>query len=313
LGTFEVLQPGLLTTVQDMGRYGYQQYGVSVAGAMDTYSLRIANLLVGNQENEACLEITLMGLRLAVLADSVISVTGGDLNARLDSESLPLWQAVHVKHGQVISFLSAKKGCRSYLAVSGGLEVPQVMGSRATCLKSHDGGYKGRALEKGDLLGVGPSNKTELVISLPPEYIPAYSSEVTVRTTYGPQINSFTEKGVSSFYNSEYSVSPDSNRVAYRLKGPAIEYRGTTDIISEGIPPGAIQVPGDGLPIILLAERPTTGGYAKLATVISADIPFLAQTRPGDKVRFQQVTLAEAHRALVLQDQSISGLRKMAR
>ncbi len=306
---FKVVQPGLLTTVQDLGRYGYQQYGVPVSGAMDSFALRVANLLLGNNEGDACLEITLLGLRLRVLKDTAIAITGADLSPMLNNNSLPMWQTVMVSRGDNISFPKPKSGCRSYLAVAGGIDVPKVMGSNSTYVKSHLGGIEGRPLRTGDHLKSGKARPGILGVKLPSQYVPEYRNQSELRVILGPQDDHFTEKGIHTFLHSEYTISTEADRVGYRLHGPCIEHKAEADIISDGIPPGAVQVPGNGLPIVLLADRQTTGGYPKIATVITVDIPKLAQAKPGDKVRFLQITEETAHQALKEYEQAIYTLR----
>jgi len=296
--TFEVIQPGSLTTVQDLGRFGYQQYGVPVAGAMDNYALRIANLLTGNSEDAAALEITLMGLKLRMLADTVIAVTGGDLSSKINNYLLPMWQSIAVKAGDIISFGWAKTGCRAYLAVAGGINVPAVMGSGSTYAKSGIGGFKGRALMAGDRLESGNASAFKTARKLPPEFIPVFAKSNTIRVILGPQDDSFTEEGIMTFLASEYTISNEADRTGYRLTGPTIKHKAGADIISDGIPAGAIQVPGSGLPIVLLADRQTTGGYPKIACVITADIPKLAQAKPGDKIRFEGISIDKAYSLL---------------
>lgn len=298
-----------MTTVQDRGRYGYQQFGVPVAGAMDTFALKMANILTGNSENSACLEITLTGLRLRVLEDTAIAVTGGDLVPKINGAPLPIWQSVAVKKGDVISFGWACKGCRAYLAVAGGIDVPLVMGSRATYVKSGIGGFEGRALKSGDHLKSGRVNPSKTERKLSPEFVPDYTTSNTLRVILGPQDEYFTEEGIQTFLGSEYSVSGEADRTGYRLSGPTIKHKAGADIISDGIPLGAVQVPGSGLPIVLLADRQTTGGYSKVATVVTVDIPHLAQAKPGDKVRFKSVRLNEACGLLQKYEERLSKIK----
>ena len=309
VGIFEVIQPGPLTTVQDLGRYGYQQYGIPVSGAMDNYALRVANLLVGNNEGEAGLEITLLGLQLRLLKDTVVAISGADLSPTLNNNPLPMWEAVVVGCGDVISFHWPKRGCRSYLAVAGGIDIPKVMGSSSTYMKSRIGGIEGRPLRVGDRLKSGEARPRILERKLPPQYIPEYRNQSELRVILGPQDDHFTEKGIYDFLHSEYTISTEADRVGYRLQGPRIEHKTGADIISDGIPLGAVQVPGDGLPIILMADRQTTGGYAKIAIVITVDVPKLAQAKPGDKIRFLQTTEEEAHQALREYEQTIHTLK----
>jgi biotin-dependent carboxylase-like uncharacterized protein len=298
MNVFEVLDAGGLTTVQDLGRYGFQRYGVPVSGAMDAFALRVANLLVGNAETDACLELTLAGPQLLCLADTVVAVTGGDLQPRLDDGAAPMWEAVPVAAGSVLAFRGQRTGARAYLAVAGGLDVPVVLGSRSTYLRSQIGGIEGRALQPGDALPAGRRPGPVEVRRLPHGFLPTYIGSHTVRVVLGPQASAFTRRGVQTLLGSAYSIATESDRMGYRLEGPAVERCAPADIISDGTPAGAVQVPGSGVPIILLADRGTTGGYTKIATVISGDLPRLAQSGPGDRVFFQAVTIEEAHASL---------------
>jgi len=294
----EVIQPGLLTTVQDSGRYGYQQYGVPVCGAVDAYGLTVANLLVGNSEGDACLEISLLGPCLRVLGDTVIAVTGADLSPTVNDSPLSVWEAVGVRRGDIISFGEPRTGCRSYLAIAGGIDVPEVMGSRSTYVRSRLGGLDGRPIRSGDSLHTGGSHHPLLIGKLPRQYIPEHMADNTLRVILGPQHDRFTEKGIHTFLSSQYTVTAQADRMGCRLEGPQIEHRNGADIVSDGIPPGAVQVPADGLPIVLLADRQTTGGYTKIATVSTVDLPRVAQAQLGDRVRFSEITCSEARRLL---------------
>lgn len=306
---FEVIQPGPLTTVQDLGRFGYQQYGVPTSGALDSYAFRIGNLLVGNEEAAASLEITLFGCQLRTLRDTKVALTGANLAATLNSEPAPAWQSLLIKSGDVISFSRLDSGCRAYLAISRGIDVPAVMKSASTYVKAGIGGLSGRPLRQGDIVKANVSAASAAVTRLPSEYIPVYESQVTLRVILGPQDDCFTEEGIYTLLNSEYIVSTQADRMGYRLEGPRIEHREEADIISDGIPLGAIQVPGDGLPIILLADRQTTGGYTKIATVTSIDIPKVAQAKPGDKIKFQQVTEEQAVALLKKYEQQMAAIK----
>jgi antagonist of KipI len=307
---FEVVQPGLLTTVQDKGRYGYQQYGMPVSGAMDSYALMVANLLVGNSEGDACLEITVLGPRLRILGDTLIAITGADLSPALNNNPLPMWEAVKVCYGDTISFGYPKRGCRSYLAVAGGIDVPEVMGSRSTYIKSRLGGLEGRSLRPVDRLRSGATRVAFSARKLPSQYIFEYTAENELRVILGPQDDYFTERGIQTFLHSEYRISVQADRMGYRLEGPPIEHKAGADIVSDGVPPGAVQVPGDGLPIILLADRQTTGGYVKIATVSTIDLTKLAQAKPGDRVRFLRVTEEESYQLLIEYDRIIDALKQ---
>ncbi|MFQ5874272.1 MAG: biotin-dependent carboxyltransferase family protein, partial [Dehalococcoidia bacterium] len=309
----EVIEPGLLTTVQDTGRRGYARYGVPTSGAMDTFALRVANILVGTPEGEACLEITVTGPRLRFLSDALVALTGADLAPRLDGEPMRMWEAVTVRSGSTLSFEGPREGSRTYLALAGGIDVPRVMGSKSTYLKAQLGGLEGRALKSGDRLGAPlPSPPHELEgRRAPRDLTPTYGHQHLIRVITGPQDDAFTKKGLKTFLRSVYTITPQSDRMGYRLEGPKIQHKESPDIISDGIPLGGIQVAGDGMPIVLMADRGTSGGYTKIATVISVDVDVLAQSMPGDEVRFEAVGIEQAHEALRQQEQVISRLKAM--
>lgn len=295
--TLEVLTPGPLTTVQDCGRFGFGRFGVPRSGAADTFSLRIGNLLVGNPENEAALEITVVGPKMVALADAIIAITGADLQPMVDGQPIRMWRSHLLRKGQVLSFKGRRSGCRAYLAVGGGISVPLVMGSRSTNLAAGFGGFEGRPLRKGDVLcseSQAAHLKTEST-GLDRSSIPSYATQQRLRVIPGPQDHHFPDSAKALFLNSRFRVTPQSDRAGIRLAGPRIEaIQGLeASIISEGIVPGAIQVPGDAQPIILLGET-VTGGYRKIATVISADLHLSGQLTPGDTVQFIEVSMDTA-------------------
>jgi antagonist of KipI len=298
--TFEVIDGGMLTTVQDLGRFGYQRYGVPTSGALDLFSLRAANRLVGNGDEAAGLEMMLIGPRLRFLAPATIALTGADLDARLDGQRVPRWESVVVEPGRTLSFSGPLDGIRGYLAVAGGLDVPLVLGSRSTYARSKLGGVEGRPLKAGDVLHVEGDRPVLLggTLRLPVSERPKWGHAHTLRVVLGPQDDRFTRDGIRTFVSSAYTVSPQSDRMGCRLSGPAIQHARGADIVSDGTPFGAVQVAGDGVPIVLLADRGTAGGYTKIATVIGPDIPHLAQATPGDTVTFTQVSLDEAYHAV---------------
>jgi antagonist of KipI len=301
IAALEVLEPGMLTTIQDLGRYGFSQFGVPSSGALDVFSVRAGNLLVGNQEGEACLETTVMGLKLKALREVVIAITGGDLYPELNGEPLEMWRTHLLVEGDVIHFKKVRAGCRAYLAICGGFVVTKIMGSRSTYLSGKFGGLEGRPLKKGDILHT-PDVQTplsKLGLGFPRDWIPSLEKEVLLRVIPGPQDHHFTEKGFQTLYALFYRVTPQCDRMGIRLEGPKIERRPDVEesIISEGLISGAIQVPGDGKPIIILTEL-VTGGYTKIATVISTDLPKAAQLKPGDRVRFSPVSIEEAHQLI---------------
>jgi len=313
VNTFEVLSPGIMSTVQDLGRFGCARYGVAASGALDGFALRVGNLLVGNPENAAVVETALMGLRIKAVRDAVVAVTGGDLQARKDSEPLAVWRSHLVREGESISFSGPASGFRSYLAVAGGIHAATVMGSRSTNLASGFGGFQGRPLRKGDILAVEPVKDAMRFAgrAFTPEWIPDYSTPWRLRIVWGPQDDQFSEEGRQTFVTAAFSVSPDSDRTGIRLRGPLVARKPGLEesIISEGILSGAIQVPGDGQPIIILGET-ASGGYRKIATVISADLPLLGQITPGDEVSFEAVSMDAAVQALLEMEDKIETFKR---
>jgi len=296
-----VVDPGLLTTVQDLGRPGYQRLGIPPSGPLDRPAFVLANRLVGNPDGAAGLELTLRGPRLEARRACLVAVTGADMGLTINGQAAPGWTAVRLRPGDVVAFRMVTAGCRAYLAVAGGLDLPPVLGSRSTYLRGRLGGLDGRPLQKGDALPVGapPAGLDRPAGRVVPEARrPGYPAEVECRVILGPQDDRFTPDGIAVFLGGPYEVAPQADRMGYRLKGPAIGHARGHDILSDGIPLGGIQVPGEGQPIVLLVDRQTTGGYTKIATVISTDIARIGQTRPGHRVRFRRVTLAEAHAAL---------------
>ncbi len=311
MDAFEVIQPGAFTTVQDLGRYGYQKYGVSISGAMDRFALRVANLLAGNDEGEAAVEATIIGPRLKALEDIRVAISGADLSPEIDAKPVPMWRTLHVPKGGILSFGALKSGCRAYLAVSGGIDIPLIMGSRSIHTRSNLGG-KGRPLSKGDVIKRKDSGiriQESGTYQLPEDLIPVYGRQWKVRVVLGPQHDYFSRRGIETFLSGEYEITPQADRMGYRLKGPRIEHKDGPDILTDATPPGSIQVPGDGMPIVLLADGQTTGGYSKIATVASVDQDLLAQARPGDKVWFQRITISEAHRLLAGMEKKVERIR----
>lgn len=299
---------GILTTVQDEGRFGYQQDGVSPAGPMDGRSFHLANILVGNSREEGALEISFMGPQLRFQKSNIIAITGGDLTPRINGAAIPMYQAVVVSEGDVLSFGGMRNGCRGYIAFAGGLDVPVVMGSKATLMRNKLGGIdgKGRKILKGDVIGfVNP--KTELPNmekrKIPQEVFP--KGEITLRVVLGPQDDEFTEAGIRQFLWHTGVISNEFDRMGCRIECDPIEHKGDGNINTDGISFGSIQVPPNGQPIIMLADRQSTGGYAKIATVATVDLSILAQSMPGCRVRFLKISLRLA------QDLYIRELKKM--
>ncbi len=294
----EVLNPGLLTTVQDAGRKGWARYGVPPSGPLDEVAFTAANILAGNSPDAAALEITLSGPLLRVARECLIAVCGATFDLWVGTLPVPLWHAVYVRAGRIITFGTRRSGARAYLAVSGGIALPPFLGSQATYLPGGFGGLEGRALQAGDRLPLGETAVRDLLARAgrvwPADRRPPYTSQPTLRVVLGPQDEHFTAEGLATFLNSTYRLTQDVDRMGARLQGPPITHRGITGIVSDGVVTGSIQVPPDGQPIVMLADHQTTGGYPKIATVIRADLPLLAQLAPGDEVRFTAISLAEA-------------------
>ena len=301
---------GLLTTVQDAGRRGYQRYGMGVSGAVDVQSYIYSNILVGNKYNEAVLEVTLLGPTMEFTSPAVIAVTGGDLSPLLDGVPCPMYRAVAVKKGTVMSFGSPKTGCRAYIAFAGGLAITPIMGSRSTYIKANLGGYEGRKLQRGDEIAfrkpfIEVKNLSRRVIKAP-----QFTGECAVRVLMGPQEERFTDEGIHTFLSEKYTVTSEFDRMGYRLTGPKITHVTNGNIITDGITFGAIQVPDGGEPIIMLSDRQTTGGYAKIGSIINVDMPQIAQCKAGDTVRFVKTDIQTAQDAFIAQKDEYIRLRE---
>ncbi len=311
---FRIEKPGLLSTIQDFGRYGYQQYGVVVSGAMDQFAHRVGNLLVGNKEELATLEVTMMGPKITVLEDTVIAITGADLSARVDEQPVLPWKTYVVKNGQTISFGKPVQGIRAYIAVAGGFDGSSVLGSKATYVKAKMGGVAGRELQKGDVLFSGDYNLRRKIIrrSINPKLLSYYYDSGPIRVVPGPDEHHFTEVGKAAFFSGEFEITREIDRMGFRLSGPIITHQEKAEIISDAITVGTIQVPASGQPIILLADRQTSGGYPRIGTVISVDIPRLVQQMPGTKISFIEISVEEAQGLLVEQERVMKSLAMAA-
>lgn len=298
-----IIKPGLLTTVQDLGRWGHQASGVPVAGPMDPYTHRLANRLVGNAESAAALEATLIGPEIAFESPAIFALTGADLSPRLDGLPQPTNTVCEAPAGSVLSFGGRRRGARTYLAIAGGVQVPPVFGSRATHLISAMGGVSGRALRAGDRLETGaPARSAPRVGRRLPPIVPPPEGGAMIRVQPGPQADYFTDEALRTLESARFTISTRSDRMGYRLDGPPLAHARGADIISDATPLGVIQVPASGQPILLMADRQTTGGYPKIATVITADLALAGQLAPGDWIQFRLCTLREALRALIEQE-----------
>lgn len=305
----EILNPGFLASVQDGGRYGYRKYGVPVSGAMDGYALRVSNILVGNSETEAGIEVTLgYGFKLKVETEVLTAITGGDFSPKVNNQPAPMWTPLVMRKGDVLNFWAQRSACRAYIAIQGGIESPFLMKSYSPLI-----GSSKIVLKSGDRLKIGAKvlvRKIEMKALLN-SYVPEYKSPIKLSVILGPQDDYFTSEALEVFLNSQYTVTPQSNRQGYRLDGQMLKHIKAYDIITEPVWPGSIQVPGDGLPIVLCKDAQTTGGYPKIASVISADLDKLGQAKPSDKISFARVSIEEAHHLYLEQEQRILNLKRI--
>lgn len=297
----KVLSPGMLTTVQDLGRAGQRHLGLPVGGAADAFALHLANLLVGNEPNTAGLEMTLVGAELEFQCDTLVAVTGAEMGGVIMNRPYV------VKAGERLKFGATKHGCRTYLAIAGGIDVPVALGGRGTDLRSALGGWQGRALRKDDVLPLRAVTRTVVGNwSIDPKILPIISSEPVLRTVVGTHASEF-RGGIS---RGTFKVTPQSDRMGLRLNGHKLHRINQTELVSSAVSPGTVQVPPDGEPIVLLADAQTIGGYPRIAHVIRADMSLLAQLKPGDTVRFANIKLAEAHRLWREQERTLALVRQ---
>jgi antagonist of KipI len=312
--SINVIRPGLLATIQDHGRFGYQKYGVLPGGAMDAGAARVANILVGNEGHEAVLEITFSGMELLIEKDMMLTVCGADMSVTASGKSLPLWRPALIRAGVVIKFGACVSGCRSYLAVAGGFDVPVVMGSRSTYLRGRIGGYEGRALRRGDRLLVNSpgllseriqhslysSSRLNDSFAVPTWHASQFAIADSlvnpiIRVMTGSHFELFTKESQTDLLSQTYQIAVQSDRMGYRLVGERnLKLAAPLDLLSEAVVNGTVQVPADGNPIVLLADRQTTGGYPRIAQVASVDIAVFAQLKPDDRFRFEAISLQEA-------------------
>lgn len=320
----EVLHAGMFTTVQDLGRSHYQQYGVPVGGAMDQSALRMINMLVGNEENEAGLEMTIMGPKLLIKKTTLLAIGGADMEPLLNGERIPLWRPILAEEGSMLCFGKAKSGCRTYVTFAGGINIDRMMGSKSTYIRAALGGIEGRMLKKGDYfqIGKGADISSRFIQNLQDEErikmkwaiwnnsLPKYKKHPTLRVITDFEYDQFTEKSIDSFFTKEYKVSNYADRMGYRLDGEVLNRVKEIEILSSPVTFGTIQVPNGGQPIILMADRQTTGGYPRIGNIISVDLPLLAQLKPGDYVSFGKITIEEAEQLYIEQEKDMSLLKK---
>jgi antagonist of KipI len=321
--TFTILGAGLQTTVQDLGRPLHQRAAIPAGGAMDRLACRAANLLVGNPDDAALLETTLIGPSISFDEQTFISLAGGDLAATLDGAAIPNWHAVLAPARSVLRFAQPRVGCRAYIAFAGGIDVAAVFGSRSTYLRGGFGGLAGRALRADDRLATLPPSRTSRAMmaaliaadarvarwSLGATLRPHYSDRATVRAIEGAHISLLSPESRARLVEQPFRVSASSDRMGYRLEGTPLELSAPTDLMSEGVAFGTVQLPPGGAPIVLMSDRQTTGGYPRIAEVASVDLPLIAQLKPGDQVRFCFISLGEAQQLYLAQEAELAQAR----
>ena len=305
MATLTIIRSGMLTTVQDLGRWGYQNLGVPVGGPMDVYSHRLANLMVGNGPSAAALEVTLVGPELQADANVVCAITGARFELFVNDAPVPAAGVMRIPPGGRLRFGSRLAGARATLAVRGGFDVPAVFGSRATHLVSRMGPFDGRPVATGSVLPIGGAGMRDLGPAGPP--LPLPEGGARLRVVMGPHDDMFTTGARETLVKTRYVITAQSNRMGYRLEGAALSHAASADILSDATPIGSLQVPASGQPILLMADRQTTGGYPKIATVIAADLPVAGQLAPGDWVEFSPVSRSAAVDALRRQEARLSG------
>ncbi|EJR16640.1 biotin-dependent carboxyltransferase family protein [Bacillus paranthracis] len=320
----EVLHAGMFTTVQDLGRSHYQQYGVPVGGAMDQSALRMINMLVGNEENEAALEMTIMGPKLLIKKTTLLAIGGADMEPLLNGERIPLWRPILAEEGSMLCFGKVKSGCRTYVTFAGGIHIDRTMGSKSTYIRAAIGGIEGRMLKKGDYfqIGVQPEMANRFIQDLQKDeriktkwaisnsVLPKYKKHPKLRVIVDFEYNQFTEESKKAFFTKEYKVSNYADRMGYRVEGEILNRAVEKEILSSSVTFGTIQVPNGGQPIILMADRQTTGGYPRMGNIISVDLPLIAQLKPGDYVSFEKITLEEAEQLYIEKEVNMNLLKK---
>lgn len=307
-----ITKPGLLSSIQDLGRYGYQKYGVITSGVMDPLAHRLANLLVGNSENKPTIEVTLLGPVIQFQQDSLIAICGGDLSPTINDMPVRTWRTILVKKGVELKFEQVRAGCRAYIAIGGSFSIPSIMESTSTYLRANIGGFHGRSLQAGDQLTCdslsGLSLKmvqqlnprinnqpfVEMEWSISSDLIPTLQNKPLIRVMKGRQYHLFAKESQEQFFTETFKVTTQADRMGYRLQGPALHLEKAQEMISEAVTFGTIQVPAEGHPIVLLADRQTTGGYPKIGEIASIDLSLIAQAKPGDEVFFTEIAHKEA-------------------
>jgi len=310
MGKVEIVLGGAQTSVQDLGRTSFQKMGMPMSGVMDNYATRCANMLVGNCESSALLECALLGPEIKFLDKNLVAVTGADMNAEINGVKIKAWKSYLVNAGDVLKLHHATSGLRAYIAFAGGIDVPLLMGSYATYIRGENGRFSGRTVKACDVLPTHVADKY-VISEIDDKNIPEYATEINVHVVLGPHKEYFAQKGLDTFLSQEYTIGSRSDRMGIFLEGAQIAFATeTADILSSAILMGSIQVSNDATPVILMAERQTTGGYAQIATVISADLPKLAQARPNDKVRFNEVDVYRAQELYKEYEQRMADIKE---
>lgn len=300
--TITIVKPGLLSTIQDLGRMGFQQYGVIVGGAMDRTSYRIGEILL-QQKPSAAIEFTLIGPTVQFNCDTIFCLTGANFHPQLNDKPCPMWKPIFAQKGSILKLSSCQNGARGYLHIKGGIQVNKILNSYSTYMRANIGGFKGRSLQKGDELPILQSTLNQKgKWSVQPKQWLTTSQDVVVRIVKGTEYDKFTEESKKLLVNSVFTISKDADRMGYRLEGERLTTEEQFDLLSEAVTFGTIQVPSNGQPIILMADRQTIGGYPKIAQVIAVDLPKLAQLQPYAKIRFQLVSLKEAQELIIQQE-----------
>ena len=308
----KVIKAGMLTTIQDLGRIGYRKDGVIESGAMDKDALLMGNLLLGNEETDAGLECTLSGPSLLFEKEALIAITGADLSAEINGTSIDRCRPILVPKGAVLSFGEALAGCRAYLTVQGGFDVPQVLGSYSTYLRAGFGGFEGRALKKGDQIAFNqdiPVLPERLNWSLSRSMFTSLNSQV-IRVIKGPEFDLFQEKSIADLLIKEFSISNAADRMGYQLEGPLLQLKTNKEMLSSAVAFGTVQVTAQGSPVILMADHQTTGGYPRILQVLSVDLGKLAQLSPGQLIQFEMLTLKQAQKLLTARTEEINQLKQ---
>jgi antagonist of KipI len=324
--TIRVLDAGMLTTVQDLGRADHQHEGIPAGGAMDRFALRAANIIIGNDAGDAALEMTMTGATLRFERDALVALAGADLGAHVGDVAVAPWRPTWIAAGATLAMGAARAGARAYLAIAGGIDVPRVLGSRSTLARARLGGHEGRALARGDVLPIGALSPlarriaSMLARAEPPANVarwavgfslrPRYDAHAVVRITPGAHVGALSREGRERLFGESFRVSPQSDRMGYRLECQPLALDAPLELLSEAVAFGTVQLPPNGEPIVLMAERQTTGGYPRVGEVATVDLPLVAQLRPGDRVRFRPVSLERAEALYVARELDLITMRR---